>query len=183
MTDIDGVEGWRRYFYHQVPQLLTEQMIRRELVHAGCPHTRAPKERRLLLGGLSDDVRDYPFMWSWYALTLLDQTIFSHFPHADEAWHRAVGNYPLPMVEVGFGCLHVAAPRDLLRTGAGVRTPSHASAEWAAFVHFFVEEVREHLEQKSGVGAEEFWAALASEREFGSNDGGYEQALFRHAVG
>lgn len=181
VSDFTSPSIWRSYFYGPFQGELAAEINRRQTLHAGCQHTRAPQARRLMFSGLSDDAQRFPFLWSWYALTLLDQAIFAHFGEAESTWHAATGGYPLPMVEVGFGCLHVAEPRALLTAAANAGAPAHTSNEWTAFTDFLVDEISTTLEQKSGVTPARFWTAVRTDPGFGTLDAGYEQALMTRA--
>lgn len=151
---------WHSYFYDEFPEALRIFSKDRSPEHH-CEHCRAPKGRRVLIAPITI-TRELPaeFRFSWYALTLLDQGIYTHFNSSSSQWVAATGGYPLPVARAGLGCMWVVTPGMLLASRDN-------SGDWGNFVNFYLGEMQANLETACGVKPIELIEAIASDRDFG----------------
>lgn len=149
----------KHYFYQDFPSELAAYARSRQPEHH-CAHCLAPMSRRCLVTPWPK-FRRLPnqFRLSWYGITLIDQTLFTYSPEASQRWVSKTGGYPLPVEESGFGCIHVAPPHRLLRKG-------EENDEWLTF---WLTELKEKLEDYTGVTTSEFAAHLTRDNAFGKH--------------
>jgi len=149
--------NWNRYFYHTFPAELREFASKWRPQHH-CPHCQAPKHRRALVDGDHLSELSHPARFCWYALTLIDQGMFTHFRASSDRWVKATGGYPLPVANIGFGCVAVTIPAYLLK-------PTDSLEDWSTFLEFWLDELDAKLHSFTGVTPTAFFEAVRTDRD------------------
>ena len=132
------MSNWSKYFHNQFWEELREFSSTRIPEHH-CEHCKAPQERRCLIDEKFLIQQTQNFRFAWYGVTLYEQGLFTYFPEAHERWISHRGSYPLPVENIGMGCVRVVAPRRHLSNNDNPQ-------EWMKFVKFWLKETENHFE-------------------------------------
>jgi hypothetical protein len=150
------MSNWSKYFHNQFWEELREFSSTRIPEHH-CEHCKAPQERRCLIDEKFLD-QQQNFRFAWYGVTLYEQGLFTYFPEAHERWISHRGSYPLPVENIGMGCVRVVAPLRLL-------SPSDNESEWLDYVKFWLEYTEHTFEEMTSIAPSSFFGAIRSDRD------------------
>lgn len=149
---------WKTYYYNDFPEELRRFSLTRIPEHH-CEHCQAPPRRRCLINKNFPLEMPNNFRFAWYGITLYDQGLFKYFPLANPRWVSNTGGYPLPVEEIGFGCVRVVAPAKLLST-------TDPENHWREYVAFWLQETANRFENMTGVTPAAFFDAIGTDRDF-----------------
>lgn len=189
--------SFRKYFMNEFPEVMAAYRaavlsLRQQHEHEGscrCIHDKSIQcdpssctiarpwrkvspERAVELMALRD-TRFQPsnFWLAWYVVTLLNETVHTHFREKYDPWVAEFGADPIPMVACGLAGWQVARPYHLLRYAS--RDPRR----WAEVCSLIVEKAPPHL-RSVGIDPITFFEALMADPDFGH--GRLETILAEH---
>jgi hypothetical protein len=133
-----------------------------------CPHTGVPANLRVLLDNnadtrqRTDELLPWELRCCWYARALITMILQRKFPEAHQAWVLEVF-CPIPVANVGFGCVHGNLPHWLVRK---IRVPSELRERFSAF---FEETILGDCTRITGLGAGQIASTILADRDFQTN--------------
>lgn len=128
-----------------------------------CSHCAAPYRMRVSLpkdqdlSGFVPDMDLQQFLACWYGLLLVSQGLHKSFRNVHPDWEREVF-CPLPVHEIGEGCVRVSPSHWLLRN------IEIGPAAWDVFVAFFHERILADMKRITGVKPAELMKAIYRDR-------------------
>lgn len=79
-----------------------------------CPHSKAEKHLRVLITPKELSLLGQSEFVTFLILTAIDQKLFQHLKLASKVFKRVFKGLPIPIKDIGFGCVTVMNPGDLL---------------------------------------------------------------------
>jgi len=151
------MNNWSNYFHNQFREELNRFSSTRIPEHH-CEHCKAPKERRCLIDEKFLIRETQNFRFAWYGVSLYEQGIFKYFSKVYEKWVSNTSGYPIPVSDIGFGCVRVVAPYRLL-------SPTDKESEWLDYVKFWLEYTEHTFEEMTRIAPSLFFSAIRSDRD------------------